>query len=45
MRREEDLPYFQPSIGDEEIKEVVAALQSGWLTMGPRVVALEKQIA
>lgn len=45
MKRKEPLLYFQPSIGDEEIQEVVAALKSGWLTMGPKVVALEKQIA
>lgn len=26
------IPFHSPSIGDEEIREVVAALRSGWLT-------------
>ena len=26
------IPFNLPSIGDEEINEVVAALRSGWLT-------------
>ena len=45
MKRKEFLPYFQPSIGEEEIKEVVDVLRSGWLTMGPRVAELEAMIA
>lgn len=39
------LPYFQPSIGKEEIKEVVDTLKSGWLTMGPKTEKFEKLIA
>jgi len=39
------LPYFQPSIGKEEIKEVVKTLKSGWLTMGPKTIEFEKLIA
>ena len=39
------LPYSQPSIGKEEIKEVVKTLRSGWLTMGPKTVEFEKLIA
>lgn len=35
------LPYNRPSIGDEEIAEVVATLRSGWLTTGPRVAHFE----
>lgn len=31
------LPFFRPSIGDEEIAAVADALRSGWLTYGPRV--------
>ena len=39
------LPYCQPSIGKEEIKEVVDTLKSGWLTMGPRTIKFEEMIA
>ena len=39
------LPYCQPSIGKEEIKEVVDTLKSGWLTMGPRAIKFEEMIA
>jgi perosamine synthetase len=35
------LPFHLPSIGDEEVAEVVAALRSGWLTTGERAVRLE----
>jgi len=39
------LQYCQPSIGKEEIKEVVNTLKSGWLTMGPKTIEFEKLIA
>src|SRR6266571_5536708 len=35
------LPFHQPSIGEEEIQEVVAALRSGWITTGPRTARFE----
>ena len=35
----------RPAIGPEEIAEVVAALESGWLTTGPRVEAFEGAFA
>ena len=38
------LPYYQPLIGEEEIKEVVDTLKSGWLTMGPKTIEFEKLI-
>jgi UDP-4-amino-4,6-dideoxy-N-acetyl-beta-L-altrosamine transaminase len=38
------LSYFQPSIGKEEIKEVVNTLKSGWLTMGPKTLEFEELI-
>ena len=31
------LPFARPSLGDEEIAEVVDTLRSGWITTGPRV--------
>ncbi|HEY2991250.1 MAG TPA: DegT/DnrJ/EryC1/StrS aminotransferase family protein, partial [Methylomirabilota bacterium] len=43
--RRDFLPFSLPSIGDEEIAEVVAALKSGWITTGPRVKRFEDAIA
>jgi dTDP-4-amino-4,6-dideoxygalactose transaminase len=37
-----DLPYHRPSIENEEIKEVVDTLKSGWLTTGPRTLKFEE---
>jgi len=45
MRREGFLPYCQPSIGEEEIREVVDTLKSGWLTTGPKVERFEQLLA
>ncbi len=39
--RAEFLPFHRPSFGPEEEAEVVAALRSGWVTMGPRTQKLE----
>src|SRR5215467_4247879 len=35
--------FHRPSIGDEEIAEVVETLKSGWLTTGPRVARFERE--
>lgn len=43
--RSEPLIYGAPSIGEEEIAEVVACLRSGWLGTGPRVAKFEKLFA
>jgi dTDP-4-amino-4,6-dideoxygalactose transaminase len=37
--------FGAPSIGEEEIAEVVATLESGWLGTGPRVMRFEKAFA
>jgi dTDP-4-amino-4,6-dideoxygalactose transaminase len=37
------IPFHVPSIGVEEIEEVVDALKSGWLTTGPKTAAFEKK--
>ena len=37
------LPFHQPSIGEEEIQEVVDALRSGWITTGPRTARFERE--
>ena len=39
--REEFLPFALPSIGEEEIAEVVDTLRSGWITTGPKVKRFE----
>ena len=39
------IPFSPPDISELEIKEVVDALRSGWITTGPRTKQLEKNIA
>ncbi|HEU0162101.1 MAG TPA: DegT/DnrJ/EryC1/StrS family aminotransferase [Rhizomicrobium sp.] len=39
------LPYGRQEIGDADIKAVVEALVSGWLTTGPRIAEFEKAFA
>jgi dTDP-4-amino-4,6-dideoxygalactose transaminase len=43
--REEFLPFALPSIGEEEIAEVVDTLRSGWVTTGPKVKRFEEQFS
>jgi dTDP-4-amino-4,6-dideoxygalactose transaminase len=40
-----NVPFCRPSIGEEEIEEVVACLRSGWITTGPRTAQLERDFA
>jgi dTDP-4-amino-4,6-dideoxygalactose transaminase len=40
-----NIPFSRPSIGDEEIAEVVACLRSGWITTGPRTAQFETDFA
>ncbi|MHB1345126.1 MAG: DegT/DnrJ/EryC1/StrS family aminotransferase [Thermoleophilia bacterium] len=39
------LPFSPPDIGDLEVAGVLQALQSGWITTGPRVAQFEKEVA
>jgi dTDP-4-amino-4,6-dideoxygalactose transaminase len=39
------VPFAPPALGPEEIAEVVATLQSGWLSTGPRVRRFEQAFA
>src|SRR5256885_9303034 len=39
------IPFYKPSIGAEEIDEVVDTLKSGWLTTGPRTKQFEREFA
>lgn len=43
--RDNFLPYCLPSIGEEEIAEVVDSLRSGWITGGPKVKRFEQEFA
>ncbi|EEF63152.1 DegT/DnrJ/EryC1/StrS family aminotransferase [Pedosphaera parvula] len=40
-----NVPFHKPSIGPEEINEVVDTLKNGWLTTGPKAKLLEKEFA
>jgi perosamine synthetase len=39
------IPFYKPSVGAEEIDEVVATLKSGWLTTGPKTKQFEREFA
>lgn len=39
------LPFTRPSLGEEEFSAVQEVLQSGWITSGPRVIELEKNLS
>ena len=39
------IPFSPPDISEKEISEVRKALQSGWITTGPRTKELEKRLA
>lgn len=39
------VPFHKPSIGKEEIDEVVDTLKSGWLSSGPKVKQFETEFA
>jgi perosamine synthetase len=45
VRPEDFIPFSLPSIGEEEIAEVVDALRSGWITTGPKTMRFERQFA
>jgi perosamine synthetase len=39
------VPFYKPSIGPEEIDEVVQTLKSGWLTTGPKTKQFEAEFS
>jgi dTDP-4-amino-4,6-dideoxygalactose transaminase len=43
--RDTFLPFARPALGEEEIAEVVATLESGWITTGPRVERFAAEFA
>lgn len=42
---EMNIPFSSPDISEEEIREVVDVLRSGWITTGPKTKEFEKTIA
>ncbi|MGV9601302.1 DegT/DnrJ/EryC1/StrS family aminotransferase [Streptosporangium sandarakinum] len=40
----EQLPWNRPSLGEEEITEVIDTLRSGWLTHGPKATRFESAV-
>src|SRR5215475_13443559 len=40
-----NVPFSRPSIGEEEIAEVVDCLRSGWITSGPRTARFEQAVS
>ena len=39
------LPFTRPTLSEDEFSAVQEVLQSGWITSGPRVVELEKELS
>ena len=39
------IPFSPPYVDDDVIKEVLDSLNSGWITTGPKVKALEYEIS
>jgi dTDP-4-amino-4,6-dideoxygalactose transaminase len=44
-KRAEYLHFSRPTIGDEEVEELLDAIRSGWLTAGPKVETLSGRLA
>ena len=40
-----EIPFSPPDITEEEIREVVDTLKSGWITTGPKTKKFENEIA
>lgn len=45
LKGKREIKFSPPDISDVEIEEVVSVLKSGWITTGPKVKELEKEIA
>lgn len=43
--RKEYLPFGKPNFSDKEIEAAAMVLRSGWIGMGPQVIAFEKELA
>ncbi len=40
-----NVPFSPPDVGEEEIKEIAEAVNSGWITTGPKTKQFENEIA
>ena len=40
-----NIPFSPPDVGEDELNEIAKALNSGWITTGPKTKELEKRIA
>lgn len=45
MENKKNIPFSPPDISEEEIKNVVDTLKSGWITTGPKTKEFEKRIS
>jgi perosamine synthetase len=43
INRDKKVPFHKPHINDDEVSEVLDAIRSGWLTMGPKTIKFEEQ--
>ena len=39
------IPFSPPDVGEEEIKEIINVIKSGWITTGPKTKEFEKKIS
>ena len=39
------LPLSRPTLGEEEIREIIEVIRSGWITSGPRIKRFEEEFA
>lgn len=44
-KRNREVPFFRPSIGDREIDAVTKCMRSGWLTTGAQCITFENDFA
>ena len=44
-KNKKTVQFSPPDISEEEVREVVEALQSGWITTGPKTKEFERQVA
>jgi len=40
-----NLPLSRPTLGEEEIREIIDVIQSGWITSGPRAKRFEEEFS
>ena len=45
MKKDVNIPFSPPDISDAEIKQVIEALNSGWITTGPKTKQFEQEIS